>query len=296
MMWIALGLALGACGKDEQQTADDSDGDLSNGGTSGGSGATGEPPAGTTDAPTTAPEPGTTTSGAPPTDTGDDTTTGGGELGECDPKAQDCDAGYKCTAVSKEEGKPWNANVCVPVMGEGVAGDSCDVMDGKYSGHDDCAKGLICMLTDPEGQDGVCIELCTPDDECTMTSAQCEEYNDGVLPICLPACDPLIQDCGEGQACYQGGANTFVCFKEVAEPGQGGQGSTCMSVNICQKGYHCADAATQPDCAGAGCCTAFCPLSEGDANCPVDTMCLPFFAEGEAPEAYADVGICAIMQ
>lgn len=299
--WVALGLAASACAakNDTQPTDDDSTTYSSSGSSSVPVGETGE--TGTTDdddpTSTTTPAATTTSAGATgdPTTGGstDDTTGGGG--GECDPQQQDCSAGEKCTAVAKMEGKPWDYNMCVPIMGEGQAGDICDIEDGKYTGRDNCAKGLICMLSDQEGKGGVCIEFCSPDSECTMSDATCEVYNDGILPICLPPCDPLIQDCPEGQACYQG-ATSFVCFKEVAMPGMGGQGTPCMSVNICQKGFTCADAATQPDCPGMGCCTAFCAVSEGDAPCGPDLACVPFFPEGMAPEGFQDVGTCGIPQ
>lgn len=244
--------------------------------------------------PTTAGE--TTGGTAEPATTSDGSTGTIGNNGECDPIAQDCPDGLKCTAVAAMEGVPWNANKCVPVGGDGLAGDQCDVEGGKYTGVDDCAEGLLCMLTDQDGEGGVCIEFCDAGMNCPMTGASCEVYNEGILPICLPACSPLLQDCPEGQACYQGGSTTFVCFKEVAMPGKGGQGTPCQSVNICQKGFHCAAAALLPECPGEGCCTAFCALSEGDGACPDATMCLPFFAEGEAPPEYQDVGVCSIPQ
>ncbi|MBL9105824.1 MAG: ribulose phosphate epimerase [Myxococcales bacterium] len=295
-IWVALGLLAGACAKNDPQTTDEAStgGDAS-------SATTGEPGSaasstGDDQDPSTAATSATTSAGA----TGDATTGAGstddsGGGGECDPQQQDCGEGEKCTAVAKTEGTPWDYNKCVPVMGDGQAGDLCDIEDNKYSGRDNCARGLLCMLSDQDGKGGVCIEFCSPDSECTMSDATCEVYNDGILPICLPPCDPLIQDCPEGQACYEG-ATSFVCFKEVAKPGMGGQGTPCMSVNICQKGFTCAEAATQPDCPGDGCCSAFCPVSEGDALCGPDLMCLPFFPEGMAPEGYQDVGICGVPQ
>lgn len=296
-IWVALGLLAGACAKNDPQTTADAStgGDASSATTDepGSAASTGDDQ----DPSTAATSVTTTSAGA----TGDATTgvgstddTGGGG-GECDPQQQDCGEGEKCTAVAKTEGTPWDYNKCVPVMGDGQAGDLCDIEDNKYSGRDNCAKGLLCMLSDQDGKGGVCIEFCSPDSECTMSDATCEVYNDGILPICLPPCDPLIQDCPEGQACYEG-ATSFVCFKEVAKPGMGGQGTPCMSVNICQKGFTCAEAATQQGCPGEGCCSAFCPVSEGDALCGPDLMCLPFFPEGMAPEGYQDVGICGVPQ
>lgn len=292
----ALALAgITGCAGGKEQTAETDDA------------STAAPATGTSSTGPTTAAPDETTTPSAPTSTGPEATTAdivettGPALdmmpaaGECEPIQQDCPEGQKCTAVAKAEGTPWDYNTCVPVQGEGVAGDPCDVQDNKYSGFDNCGKGLLCMFTDQAGMGGICIEFCDVAMSCPMTGAACEIYNEGVLPICLPACDPLIQDCPEGQACYQGAAG-FACFKNVAPPDKGGQGSECKSVNICQGGYHCADAALLPDCAGEGCCTAFCAVSEGDANCPDGLMCLPFFAEDEPPPEYADVGICSIMQ
>ena len=46
----------------------------------------------------------------------------------------------------------------------------------------------------------------------------CSIFNDGVLILCLPECDPLLQDCGEGQYCAASGEN-FLCFVDVGQQG-----------------------------------------------------------------------------
>src|SRR5690606_20362659 len=98
---------------------------------------------------------------------------------------------------------PWGINVCVDVGGEGAVGDPCDVVDGKYTGIDNCDVGTLCMLTDEEGKGGVCVEFCSTEDTCPQTpTANCVVYNDGSLPICLGSCDPIVQDCAAGQGCY----------------------------------------------------------------------------------------------
>lgn len=252
---------------------------------------------------------GGTTTGTPDPTTGDGTngtaTTmagfiimpDGGISGQCDPRLQDCPEGQKCTAVSPAPGEPWGVNTCVQVMGEGAVGDPCDVEGGKYTGVDNCAKGTLCLLTDDEGLGGICVEFCDLNDQCPNTpTAKCVVYNDGSLPICLPTCDPLLQDCPEGQGCYSSAGDSFVCFKVSAEPGEGLPGDECEYLNACQKGGFCAAADAVANCPpqSAGCCTPFCPVSGGNAPCQPGEECVPFFEQGMAPPQYEDVGVCVI--
>ncbi len=218
----------------------------------------------------------------------------GGISGQCDPKIQDCPEGEKCTAVSDAPGEPWGINKCVAVMGNDQVGDPCDIQDGKYTGLDNCDVGLICLLTDDEGIGGACVEFCDSNDKCPLTGAKCVVYNDGSLPICLSDCDPLIQDCPEGQACYNSAGDDFVCFKESAMPGEGAPGDECAFINQCQKGSFCAAADALAMCMTASCCTPYCPVSGGNAPCNAGEECTAFFVEGMAPPGFEDVGVCAV--
>ena len=219
----------------------------------------------------------------------------GGVSGQCDPMLQDCPVDQKCTAVSDAPGDPWGVNICVPLMGESEVGDPCDIEGGKYTGLDNCGVGLICLLTDDEGLGGACVEFCDANSACPKTGADCVVYNDGSLPICLRSCDPLVQDCPEGQACYNSGGDTFVCFKESAMPGEGGPGATCTYINQCQKGSFCGAPDVVANCgAETGCCTPYCPVSGGAEPCQDGEECVPFFVEGMAPPGLDDVGVCAI--
>lgn len=221
----------------------------------------------------------------------------GGISGQCDPRVQDCPEGQKCTAVAPAEGEPWGVNTCVEIKGDGAVGDPCDVEDGKYTGIDNCAVGNICLLTDDEGAGGVCVEFCDTNDACPDTpTANCVVYNDGSLPICLGSCDPLLQDCPEGQGCYNSAGDLFVCFKESAMPGEGGPGDECQYINQCQKGGFCAATAAVANCPpnSSGCCTPFCPVSGGNGPCQAGEECTPFFEMGMAPPSYEDVGVCVI--
>ncbi len=218
----------------------------------------------------------------------------GGGASQCDPMAQDCPEGEKCTAVSQTEGDPWEVNVCVLVKGDGGLGDPCNIEGGKYTGIDNCDLGYICMLTDEDGNDGTCIEFCDSNMICVESGAKCVSYNQGSLPICLSNCDPLLQDCLMGQGCYPSGGSDFVCFKTSVEVGMGGIGDGCNYTNQCQPGLMCVAPAAVPDCQESGCCSLFCSVMEGSEICLPGQECLPYFAMGEAPPGSEDVGVCQI--
>lgn len=301
-----LGLWLAACSDKSS-----GEGSASVSGTSGGSTVGTESASSATEAvsasdstdPTNASQPGPTTSTSDPSGGTGTSGTGavflqqpdGGVAGQCDPTVQDCPADQKCTAVSDAPGDPWGINICVPKTGDAQVGDPCDIENGKYTGLDNCDVGLICLLTDDEGKGGACVEFCDVNSTCPKTGAKCVVYNDGSLPICLVDCDPLVQDCPEGQACYNSAGDNFVCFKESAMPGEGGPGAECTYINQCQKGSFCGAADAVANCgAASGCCTPYCPVSGGPAPCQMGEECVAFFAEGSAPPGLEDVGVCAI--
>ena len=242
----------------------------------------------TTEAPTTA-EP--TTAGS----TTDGTTTSGMDV-ECMARLQDCPEGLKCTAYAKVLQDTWDANKCVPEAGDGVAGDPCEMADADmFSGIDNCAKGYICLNTDDQGKNGFCVEFCQADDSCPNTTGGtgiCFPANDGLLPICLATCDPLVQDCPGTQACYGDSAGPpFFCFQP--DPQDGGQdGTTCEFTNACLPGLQCQDGATLEGCppGSIGCCTPFCPL-DGDV-CTGAEECVAFFME--PVPGFENVGICVL--
>lgn len=305
---ILLGLLLAACSDKSPADGPTSAGDTGGATTGGASesassateGASASASASASD-PTSASQTSPTTGGPDPSASGTTADSGvflqppdGGVAGQCDPMLQDCPSGQKCTAVSDAPGDPWGINVCVPLMGDSQVGDPCDIENGKYTGLDNCDVGLICLLTDDEGLGGACVEFCDVNSNCPKTGAKCVVYNQGSLPICLVSCDPLVQDCPEGQACYNSAGDQFVCFKESAMPGEGGPGSTCTYINQCQKGSFCGAPDVVANCgAESGCCTPYCPVSGGSAPCQQGEDCVPFF-DGGAPPGLEDVGVCAI--
>jgi hypothetical protein len=212
-------------------------------------------------------------------------------IGDCDPFAQDCPEGEKCVAYSSTGGS-WDANKCVPVVGSGSPGDPC-LSGGAVEGSDDCGPDSYCWdVMDVDGMSvGVCTEFCsgTPDDPLCPAQTSCLIANEGSITLCVPTCDPLLQDCSAGLACYWA-TNDFNC---IFTSGDIPLGEPCGFINDCVLGTGCLPADVQLGCEGSACCVSFCSLA--DPICPQEgTECVGFFEEGVTPPQYVDVGVCII--
>lgn len=212
-------------------------------------------------------------------------------LSECDPFLQDCPDGEKCVPYNSS-GDTWDANKCVMVNGTGVAGDPC-TSTGSVEATDDCDANTLCWdVMEVDGAlVGVCTEFCggTPDDPICPPSTSCLIVNDGSITLCIPTCDPLIQDCGAGLACFWA-ANSFNCIFTTQDIPVG---EPCGYINDCQAGLICLDATVLPSCNGAACCGEFCEIPDGTCSTP-GTECIEFFEMGMAPPGYETVGVCII--
>lgn len=217
----------------------------------------------------------------------------GGAANECDPKAQDCPRGQKCTAWANDGGTFWNANRCVDIGGAGVDGDTCMIEGSGVSGIDDCDLGFICMNTDMDGN-GTCVKFCQGENEDCAPGNICAIYNDGVLPICLVGCDPLLQDCPMGQACIDTPNMQFICFTD-ASGSMGAAGDACPpddGENSCDPGLWCGQGSS--GCADVNCCTPYCDVAAGD-GCQAPNECVSFYGDpASAPPEYMDVGVCIL--
>ncbi len=217
--------------------------------------------------------------------TGGGSTGGGSNDGACDPFQQDCPVGQKCAAYASS-GNTWDANKCVEITGEDGPGDECTYA-GVADGSDSCGAGLMCWSVDEEA--GTCIELCkgTAEDPICSPGASCSISNQGSVVLCSPGCDPLLQTCPSGEACYWNG-DSFMCAPTTADIPLG---KPCEYLNHCATGLMCFEAAVLPDCGGAMCCAKYCDLN--DPVCPqAGTKCEPFFLA--APPGYESAGACVI--
>jgi hypothetical protein len=213
---------------------------------------------------------------------------------DCDPWAQDCPEGEKCVPYGSTGGN-WDDSKCVPVMGDQAPGEPCHY-SGTIDSFDDCDETSFCwdvMAINGE-RIGVCTLFCTgtaDEPECPEGSA-CLISNGFPGGLCISQCNPLIQDCLEGFACYWA-YNGFNCiFTTQNIP----TGEPCGYINDCAEGNMCLDASVMPMCAGSACCGPFCSVMGGDAPCAVlpGTSCVPFFEENTAPRGYDDLGVCIL--
>ncbi|MGB1016507.1 MAG: ribulose phosphate epimerase, partial [Nannocystaceae bacterium] len=214
---------------------------------------------------------------------------------ECSTYEEDCPDGQKCMPFANDGGSSWNALKCVDISGEGGHGDPCTVEGSGVTGIDDCDQGAMCWDVDPETNEGICTAFCDGSAEsptCEPGMTACVIANEGTLNLCLPSCNPLIQDCEEGQACYPLNG-VYTCAPVAVPPEEGLEGAPCEFVNSCQAGLMCVDSSLYPNgCDGAGgCCAGFCDLSDPQCTVP-QTECI---AINEDPmPGQEDYGVCAL--
>lgn len=295
MLCGSMSLVLAGCGKDEGTTGATSAGtanDTQNGDGDGDTAETGDSQTGDGDGDGDAGDgdgdgdTGVTTSPfvPPPGDFGPPS--------ECDPFMQDCPDGEKCVPYGSTGGN-WDADKCVPVTGSGAAGDPC-VYGGTVEATDDCGPDTHCWdVMDVDGMAiGVCTPFCTgtPDEPICGPGTSCLIANNGSINLCIATCDPLIQDCNAGLACFwaNNGFNCIFTTQDIP------LGEPCGFINDCAAGLGCLTAEVLPNCNGSACCGSWCSVSEMAACPAMGTECAPFFEEGMAPPNYEDVGVCIL--
>ncbi len=213
------------------------------------------------------------------TDTADTT-----EPAFCDIIAQDCPQGEKCVAYSSSGGNEWTDTKCVPVMGDQAPGEPC-TWDGITEGTDDCDATSMCW-------EGTCMPYCSgTDSDATCPAGYfCHVPAASTLTFCHESCDPLQQECDEGDSCYWTGQG-FGCVVQLDDVAAG---QPCGLINECAQGLICVNSEWVPDCAGASCCAPFCDVTQPDCADLPGTECVAFFEPGQAPAGYEDVGVCGV--
>jgi hypothetical protein len=240
-----------------------------------------------------------------PSDPTDDVTfiPGGdwGSMDECSVWEQDCPEGEKCMPWANDGGSSWNATRCSPLEPDaGGPGEPCTVEGSVGSGIDDCELGAMCWNVDPETNMGECVAFCIGSEENPLCANECDHCRltgDGVLILCLPQCDPMAQDCGEGMGCYPDYVS-FSCVPD-ASGAAGGVGEPCEFINVCDPGSACIPSDWVPACEDAtGCCAPFCDV-DGPPVCEAllpGSSCLPW-EDGLPAEACvgpATIGVCSV--
>jgi len=217
----------------------------------------------------------------------------------CDPFAQDCPHGMKCSPYADDGGTSWNNDKCVTIVPDpDHAGEPCTVQNSGTSGNDSCDLGSMCWDVDADTLTGTCVPLCTGSPEMGICPQPltCAVFNSATLPLCLPQCDPLQQDCPVDEVCIENRAGVgFLCTLE--ESGDEGQAfDPCMFANTCDPGLACQDPTSASECDpdATGCCTPFCDLTL-PPNCPgAMQTCQPYFGKDPAPPGHENVGVCKL--
>jgi hypothetical protein len=235
-------------------------------------------------------------------DTVDDTTLSSGAFyggatdwvgpSECDPFLQDCPEDEKCVPYSTTSGN-FDANRCVPILGDGEPGDPC-IYAGNNESTDDCNAESFCWDTTYINgeQVGVCTAYCdgTADDPICPADTVCFIAYEGSTNLCLSPCNPVMQDCAPGSACYWSGG-VFVCLPTAQDVPLG---EPCGFLNDCAGGHACMPVDVLPSCAGTACCASYCSVMAAEPCAEVGTECMAFFEEGMALPGYEDVGVCML--
>src|SRR5687768_4646140 len=156
----------------------------------------------------------------------------------CDPFAQDCPDGEKCMPWANDGGDDWNATRCSAIEARPAqVGEACVVQDSAVSGVDDCDLGLVCAFVDPTTLEGTCVAMCggSQADPICARGDTCLIAFDGVITLCLPACDPLLDDCALG-TCVPDEDDGFVCFVagDAIAPGE-----ACEELHDCGPSASC---------------------------------------------------------
>jgi len=228
---------------------------------------------------------GASTGAGSSTGTVDPTTTGGPCTVDCPPDlpaidcdllAQDCPPGSKCSSNG-------DLSFCAPLDPDPDGpGEACTV---TAKGVDSCVAGAFCWV------DGLCHALCTPDADPSCPAGSACVNGDGFAQICVASCQPLLQDCPEGQVCVIPSSNVPVCGPDVSGAG-GAAGDVCEKINSCDPGNQCDQNGSVRGCAGASCCTPFCDLGIPEFGCPEGQTCLMFYPVGTAPPGLEFLGTC----
>lgn len=208
-----------------------------------------------------------------------------------------CGPDEKCNYVVDPEFGPTGR--CVPLLGEGRAGEPCTVTGES----DSCESGAVCWAIDPQTQVGLCTNYCTAYLTCDDEAKVCLVGEDGVLALCLDPCIPTEPDaCPPGWGCYDSPSGRWGCDRDYS--GQGGaHGRPCECVNCCDPGLICLPAALvdRPECmleGATGCCAAVCELpADGQTEppiCPTENeSCQAYYAD-DVLFGYEQVGICRL--
>lgn len=216
---------------------------------------------------------------------------GGIEEIECSLYEHDCGPGEKCSPWANDGGSAWNATKCVAIAADpDKPGESCNRIGPGLSGEDTCDQSSFCWDVNPETGEGMCIPYCEGHPNQPTCSTPGEQPSSGKLfCLCLPRCNPLLNDCAVGCGCYPV-EDTFQCVPDGSGD-EGVFGDACEFVNTCDPGLTCVGRDNFEGCDSQNCCTRYCSLDAVD-TCPGGNVCRPWYPEGMAWPGQEDLGFC----
>lgn len=228
------------------------------------------------------------TTGSGSTSNGASSGTGDGEIAQCETWSDMCPRGTKCIPYDNVEAGTRVAQGCFPIVEmPGKQGDPCQAQDFDAMTLDTCDKGLVCW-------ESKCVPLCqgSPGDfVCVDDALACLVYNDFVVAICLPNCDPRMPDCLDGEACIRLGS-IFKCEPRIDTRGVF---SPCSMDSQCAAGLMCGVSSVAIECDQnlERCCTPVCS-TDLPAECPGNGQsCVPLADLANVPE-YQSLGMCRV--
>ncbi|MFY0536211.1 hypothetical protein [Nannocystis pusilla] len=183
---------------------------------------------------------------------------------------------------ASDGGSSWQDTKCSPIAPNPAGvGEPCQAIGSWTSGEDTCDKHMMCWPDESDDLSGTCVAFCdgSPDAPSCAPKTLCHVSGSGVLLLCLPMCDPILQDCPSGDLCILNPdtANGSTCVLDAS--GEEGQAfDPCEFVNACDPGLFCVSPALASECdpEAEGCCLPVCDLNAPN-TCPgAGQSCLPW--------------------
>jgi hypothetical protein len=215
-----------------------------------------------------------------------------------------CGEGQKCMPWSEDDDRIPDAYRCCAELGTDVVDDVCTISEYDGSCLDSCENGSMCVLDNPDNLGGVCRPFCNPSAPACAQNETCKAFFELLptvpnVPMCMPKCDPLAQNCVHPTwKCIPdtptpSGQSGFICSPPPPTPDKL-LFDGCALANDCAAGLVCLTQDRVPGCTSFSCCSAYCSLSNGDGDCQAlhpDMQCIDWMSP--SPE-WEDVGACGI--
>ena len=184
----------------------------------------------------------------------------------CDPVAQDCPGGARCTL---NHNVPTNQLFCESAAGTVAEFTSCT----PNSSSDDCVTGDVCLAVNASLR--VCRRFCNADTDCNGNICSIIIGGTfGPLHACAQACMVLSQNCTiTGESCYFGSNAAGQGTQQCNTTGTHAEGDTCAIANDCVPGQMCLMVTGQTGFHCHRACQAATNGCAANAQCPNNGLC-----------------------